>query len=142
MKRTIAIAVVLAFSTTQAEAFCHGFNTLGQQTLATVLANNYVCNLSAPLTWNELHVDPGVSGSGSIKDWKKGPTDPVDPSQTIGTYTVTGSSPGIVTYDYGAPPTYSYTVARNNNDTNTNLFWFCPSPTGTDLELKVQSTNC
>lgn len=48
--------------------------------------------------------------SGNIKDYKKGPNDPNDPSKVVGTYSITGTSPGQITYTYTGGPVDTYTV--------------------------------
>jgi len=79
---------------------CGGFG--GVKTAAdiqTLLAGKYACVHNQ---WNELH---SGGASGTLTDFKKGPSDPVNPSEQVGTYTITagsGASYDRIQYNYGS----------------------------------------
>jgi hypothetical protein len=119
--------------------------TAGQ--IKTLVSNKYACaNLSATEHWNELHNSSTLSGN--VLDYKKGPTDPIDPSDTAGHPTgqykiaigpggVQG--PGTVTYTYGSL-VYSYYIVNNMG---APLYSFCGASGGSpQLAVTVQAGHC
>src|SRR6185436_20314716 len=110
MKRAIAIGTMLAFVASQALAAapaCDNTGKLSAARLTMMLPGKYVCVGTFPnATWNELH-GGAANNTGSISDiitdYKKGPGDPVDPSEQVGTYSITGgAAAGQITYNYGS----------------------------------------
>ncbi len=85
----------------------------------TLLTGNTVCSpptASQPnFLWQELH-----QAGGALVDYKRGPGHAVDPSETVGTWSVTGVSGtrAVVTHNYGAGSTFGYTVWNNGNGTH------------------------
>jgi len=138
MKRAVAIGIVLTFGASQALAVNATCNPgLSGNDIAALVLNKYVCNGVWPNnTWNELH-----NGT-TITDFKKGPSDPVDPSTVVGTYSISplsNAANGIITYTYtGSATTYSYNVKQNSGSS----YFFCPTGAGADLTLNVQTTHC
>ena len=106
-------------------------------TLRTTLSGNTVCVGSAP---NFEAQEQHVSG-GTLKDYKRGASDPVDPTQTIGTWATSGSgSNTIITYNYTGGPSYSYNVCKSGSNLG-----FCPSGTTTptvNATLKTGLVGC
>jgi hypothetical protein len=137
MKRAIAIGIVLTLGTSQALAV-PGVCTpgLSGNAIAALVLNKYVCDGVFPnVDWNEFH-----NGS-TITDYKKGPSDPKDPSTVVGSYTTTASSAanGVITYTYtGGSSTYAYNVKQNSGTS----YFFCPTGAGANLTLNVQASHC
>jgi hypothetical protein len=104
--KSIALAATIALAAFSggAIAACTG-TPLTQSQLTSVLTNNTVCVAKAG-GWDaqEQHITGGV-----LKDYKQGPTSTIDPTQTIGTWSLT-TAPGQVTYVYSGGGTYSYSV--------------------------------
>jgi hypothetical protein len=80
--------------------------------LVTTLSGKYVCarrpGTSIADSWNELHQGTTAAG-GPIMVYKRGPSDPVDPSKVVGRYSI-DTSASTVTYHYldaGGPYTYA-----------------------------------
>ena len=101
-------------------------------TLNTLLSGKTACVPASggpPMTWQELHV-----AGGSLIDYKKGPTDPVDPSETVGGWQITGvDGRGVfVKYDYGSGGQYTYSVYDNGNGTHS----FCG--TGPEIVARLK----
>lgn len=74
-------------------------------TLTVLLSGNTVCAQRNGDRWQEEH-----KTNSELWDYKKGPTDPVDPSKQLGTWAITDNQ---VTYTYtafGAPESYSFQV--------------------------------
>lgn len=91
--------------------------------LKTLLSSNTVCAAAGSDTWQEYH-DP----SGTLTDYKRGPSDPVDPSQIVGTWSVLAGggisrSGVLVRYDYGSGGVYQYSVCQ----VSANSVNFCGS---------------
>ncbi|MDR3533266.1 MAG: hypothetical protein P4L90_22245 [Rhodopila sp.] len=117
----------------------------------SLLNNRYACVGSSPnASWNELH----DSGSGKVLDYKQGPTDPTDPSDTVshptGSYTIVGAGGpqgvGTVTYNYGAGGTYAYNIRANLGGTipwkSPATYSFCTTTGGQNLAVTIQATHC
>lgn len=80
-------------------------------TLANRLGNNTVCvGPAGNRTNQEFH---NGTTAGTIIDYKKGPSDAKDPTETIGTFTIVGGN--SVTYTYNAGGTFSFTVWQQAN---------------------------
>lgn len=109
-------------------ADCSGFRL--NSTLPTVLGNQTVCATGvgtlAGKTWQELHTATTADG-GPLTEYAKGPTDPVDPSQVVGSwlllYNTAPVRPNRVQYTYGTDPAQVY-VWRIYDHTGGN-YSFC-----------------
>lgn len=112
-----------------AQANCGGSGTRGtnstlKQTLTSELSGNTVCASRNGDRWQEFH-----GSDGKVTDYKRGPNDPVDPSEVVGTWSVTGTATNtVVVYNYGSGGTYSYAVWR---DTASGIYHFCGVANGT-----------
>jgi len=143
-----ALAVVLSAGSASAQT-CTG-TPMTSAAITSLIAGRYACaNISPTQHWNELHQ------AGKVLDYKKGPTDPIDPSDTAthptGTFAVTGSggpqTTGTVTYNYGAGGTYGYNIYANGTGTNpfsaTGTYSFCGVTGGApQLLVTVSSSHC
>jgi hypothetical protein len=106
---TIAFAVISG----DAMAVCIGGTRLNAAQITLLLTNNTVCVPAATvpdMTWQELH----SSGSGGdLVDFKRGPGHAIDPSETVGSWSVTANPAGnnaTVTHNYDSGGTYTYSV--------------------------------
>ena len=79
-----------------------------------VIVGNTVCANLGSERWQEYH--SGSGNSGALIDYKKGPSDPVDPSKTVGSWSISG---GQVIYNYGSGGTYAYTLHNNGGGSYT-----------------------
>lgn len=81
--------------------------------IATLLGNKTVCaSLSTSERWQEYHAGTTTAG-GTLTDYKKGPNDPVDPSEVVGSWSTTGEGANArVIYNYGSGGTYQYEVCQ------------------------------
>jgi len=118
---------------------------LSASDVSNLLTGRYACIGTSPsATWNELH-----NGT-QVLDYKKGPADPTDPSDTpahpTGTYTVIGSATGTVTYNYGAGGTYGFNILANQSGTNpfssSGGYSFCTTTGGTNLDVTISAAHC
>lgn len=127
MKRLmIASVVLLAWVSGEAMASCTSPIVADPGSL---LSGKTVCAILGSEEWQEYH-----NGGGSIVDYKRGSSDPVDPSKTVGTWNATG---GSVTYNYGSGGTYSYEVHDNGGGSYT----FCGART-IDATLRAGQVSC
>ena len=138
MKKIVLVAVMAgSLVSGQAMAACTAATRLAGPAIITLLAGNTVCVPTATIltmTWQELH--SGTSG-GPLIDYKRGPSHPVDPSETVGTWTVNGTEQGnsSVTHAYsGGGGTYTYTV---HSTTVSDIYSFCVG--ATEIVARVKS---
>lgn len=100
------------------------YHRLGTIAIANLLGNAMACYpAAAPFTNQEYHTGSASVSSGSIVDYKKGPTDHNDPSATVGTYTINTLN-ATVTYTYTGNPSVSYTYTVWG-PIGTNEYDFC-----------------
>ena len=128
---------------------CTNASTAGltARQLLAVVSNQYVCaDITPTQHWNELHAS--ASGRGNVLDYKKGPTDPVDPSDTpthpTGTFALSNGvggaqGPGIITYTYGSG-SYGYYVVDNLTHPQ---YSYCGESGGApNLAVTISPTHC
>ena len=131
----IAGAIVFAFSAEGAMAACSTPATqVTDGALTTLLSGNTVCAMRGGDRWQEEHHAGGV-----LIDYKKGPTDAVDPTKQVGTWAVSGTGAGTtVTYNYtvgSVPgPSYNYAVWQN---TTPNSYSFCKAGAILDMDFTL-----
>ena len=130
-KIVLAASLMLAFAgAVQAQAItCTCDATAARQdspTLAGLLTNKMVCGSVGGEVWQELH---SGGATGQLRDYKKGPSDPVDPStpvgSSVGSYTV--NTDNTVTYSYPGQPPYKYEVCLASGGAG---YLFCGVPYG------------
>lgn len=83
-------------------------------TLSALLTNNTVCVGSAG-NWQaqEYH-----QSGGNLIDFKKGASDPVDPTASVGSWSLSGTGTAArVNYNYGVAPIYNNAVWDHGNGT-------------------------
>ena len=130
--RIVTTFILLAFSAGQASAACPhttGANSpLSNAGIKTALAGaggagKFHCAIRGGEKWNE---SLGVTNTGNnadtgtLTDFKRGPTNPVDPSKAVGTWSVAN---GQIAYTYGTTGgTFTYTVREVTAGTN---YEFC-----------------
>lgn len=116
MKRLLVVIPFLVGGIGNAVAACSTpyMTGGGASGVSTLLSGNTVCSPAgcsgASCQWQEQHKSGGI-----LADYKKGATDPKDPTKDIGAWSVatTGSSNGKVTYTYTAGGSYTYDVKNN-----------------------------
>ena len=123
-----------------AQTTCGGFGAVKTAAdIQTLLVGKYACVHNQ---WNELH---SGGASGTVTDFKKGPADPVDPSEQVGTYTITagsGASYDRITYNYGSGGTFTYAITPKAG-TTAGTYSFCNTSTGAIISVTVQAgTSC
>ena len=142
MKRTLVAGVVilvnlaaptvgLAFTPCSLDVNTPSYGELSVTQIEALLGQSMACYpKSQPYTNQEYHTGSNISTSGNIIDYKKGPTDPVDPSKQIGSYTITTTSGrgahAIITYTYtgSSPSSFTYSV-WGPNPAGPSLYDFC-----------------
>lgn len=97
----------------QANCTCNGSQLLADQSLSNALSNRTVCVAkTGGVGWENQEFHSGTGG-GSLIDYKLGAGHPVDPTETVGTWSVTGSGPQTrVNHVYGGT-TYTYGVCSS-----------------------------
>jgi hypothetical protein len=112
----LASVTALVFATgAHAQCSCattqvtNGLNSTDQN-LSSALSRNTVC-VAKGGGWENQEYHAGSAAGGNIIDYKKGPTDPVDPTATIGTWAISGNGRNTqVTYSYSGGSIGVYAV--------------------------------
>lgn len=107
-------------------------------TLIALLEGNTVCVPAVtkdPMDWQELHQQ-----GGGLVDYKRGPGHKTDPSEHVGTWSLSGvDGRGVfVTHDYGGGKSYTYSVWRNGDGTHS----FCSANPEVKARVKTGSGAC
>jgi len=118
----------------EAMAACSG-TPVTQAQLTLILTNNTVCAIRGSERWQELH-----QIGGALIDFKLGPGHPVDPSETVGSWSIGGTATvAAVVYNYGSSGgTYTYQVHPNGG----NSYSFCVGSTDLPTTIKVGGGAC
>ena len=98
--QTVAAAAAFACLglASPAQAACTGSPSLNQTQLDALLADNTICAVRNADRWQELHVR-----GGDLIDFKRGPGHAVDPSESVGRWSIVGTGANArVFYNYGA----------------------------------------
>lgn len=104
------------------------------------LPGKMVCAQRGSDRWQEQH-NGTASVGGTVVDFKKGPSDPVDPSKLVGSWRVDRTDPKVIVYDYGTGGVYSYR-ARTTSGVLSSL---CPvNLPGPEIPatLKLSGSSC
>ena len=148
MKRSNGVVVLflvgaLAVSGS-ASAACTANTKVDFNTLKSILPGKYACARDGSnWKWQELHVGTAdVSESGDLIDYKRGPTDKVDPSKRVGSWALGGQgNNATVTYTYdafGSAQSYRHTVHSNTDGS----YSFCVNGTEVIATLQGGASGC
>ena len=129
MHRSVIAVAMLAGLVGTAHAACGcGGIAISVKDATTFLSGKMVCAAATDNAdvWQEWH-NGGVSGS--LKDYKLGPDNAVDPSEVVGTYSIAAGpdSNAVVTYSYSGGKTYTYDVCVAATATDNTGVNFCSS---------------
>ena len=96
---------------------CDANKKVSGSALTTLLsgtgAGNTVCAVRNGERWQEQH-----RSGGQLWDYKQGPTDAVDPTTQVGTWSTAANE---VTYSYNGGSSYTYSI----HEEGTGLYSFC-----------------
>lgn len=146
MNRFVLVAAIAgSLVSGQAIAACTNATRLNAAAISLLLGGNTVCVPTVtpvaplPMTWQEEHVGNSTSTTGALIDFKRG-SNPVDPTKTVGTWTVTGTGVGnsTVTHNYGAGGSYTYTV----HSIGGTIYGFCGAGPEIVARIKPGSGAC
>lgn len=88
------------------------FAGIDENMIATLVGNKTICATYNSDKWQEFH---SGTTSGPLSDYKKGPSDPVDPSKTVGTWSIEGSgTTAKLVHDYGSGGIFKWEVTASN----------------------------
>ena len=117
----------------EAMAACTG-SSLNQSQLGLALSGNTVCAIRNSDRWQELH-----QAGGALIDYKRGAGDPVDPSETVGNWSIAGNGTNAtVVYNYGSGGTFTFQVYLNSG----NSYSFCVGLTDLPVTIKNGGGAC
>jgi hypothetical protein len=134
----VASVSVLAFVASHAMAACPT-GALTNAGIKTALAgaagaSKYHCAIRGSEKWNESLGNTNTGNNadnGTVTDYKKGAGDPVDPTGTVGTWTIANDT---ITYNYGPGAIFTYSV------TGTGPYTFCDVGTSATLVVSVSTS--
>ena len=147
MKKLVLVAVMAgSLVSGQAFAACTNGSRLSDTAISQLLGGNTVCVPKvtiATMTWQELHVGTLTSTSGALTDYKRGPPpgETVDPSKTVGTWTVSangGGNKATVTHAYTGGGSYTYSV----HSIGGAIYEFCNGATVIEARVKTGGGAC
>ncbi len=124
MRSLLTIAALLSFSVLGSNAqaqscACNGQTKLSQSQVSAAIGGKTVCVGSAG-NWQHQEFHAGTTG-GALTDYKRGPGHPIDPSENLGSWSL--SNNGTVTYTYnGGGGTHAFGVCTINATT----YGMCP----------------
>ena len=95
----------------------NGTSALTQAEVVALVAGRTMCAARAPDRWQEFHSGATAAG-GPLNDWKRGPGHPVDPTETVGSWSVNGS---LLTHNYGVNNVFTWLVCRPGSSPNITL---------------------
>ena len=101
----VTTAVLLACISGQAAAICTAPSRVSGANLTKLIEGNTVCATRGSERWQEQH-----RAGGQLWDYKRGPTDPIDPTKQVGTWSISMAMGGTVTYSYTGGPNFTYSV--------------------------------
>ena len=138
------LAVVISLGSVglagQAAAACASPSTpLNQNELVTLVAGKTVCVPNGTeWQWQELHNGSNQQG-GTLIDYKRGPGHAVDPSETVGSWSVSNKGGNAtIEHKYGSGGTFTYSVWNNGNGTHS----FCSAAPEIVATVKTTQTGC
>ena len=116
----------------------NGTSALTQAEVITLVAGRTMCAARAPDRWQEFHSGATAAG-GLLIDWKLGPGHPVDPRETVGNWSVSGS---LLTHNYGANSIFTWLVCRPGNSPNITLVSTGSSGTVSGINMLAGQVAC
>lgn len=135
--RTIVAGLLPALAAMSAAAQtpcpCGAGTRVAGADLVALLGNRTVCAAAGGEEWQEYHRGTNAAG-GQLIDYKKGPTDPVDPTETVGRWSVQGEE---VVYNYLGSGAYAHAVCQSGNTLS-----FCGQRTVTGATLRNGQVAC
>ena len=143
MKKFVLVAAIAgSLVSGQAIAACTTGTRLDAAAISKLLGGNTVCVPAGipapdPMTWQEEHAGTSTSTTGALIDFKRGAST-VDPTKTVGTWTVTGTGVGnsFVTHAYsGGGGSYTYSV----HSIGGSIYGFCGA--GPEIVARVKPGN-
>lgn len=103
MKRLMVTSIALLVGIAgESMADCSSNTKVTGSQLNTLIIGNTVCATRGADKWQEQH-----RAGGALWDYKKGPTDKVDPTKQVGTWSIAANN---VTYSYTGGSSYTYSV--------------------------------
>ena len=109
--------------------------------IQTVLVGSTACNPATGTVYINQEFLTGGS-SGTIGDYKKGPSDPIDPTQSnIGSYSISTGPSSSITYNYsGESDNYAvFGPTSGTLGTSGAIYDFCPNGNAPPTSIRVNA---
>jgi hypothetical protein len=127
--RATALASIATLSLPVFAQSCPG-GTNSVSLVGALVRGKTMCAARGGDRWQEFH-----QVGGNLIDYKLGPSDPVDPTETVGTWS---AGTGLLTHDYGGGGSYVWAVCREGGPTSTT-FTLVSTTAGTITGVTLQS---
>ena len=102
----------------------------------TLLIGQTVCYPQSGPYENQESLDK----AGNVTDFKKGPSDKVDPTKVVGAYTVT--TDGYITYNYIGGGSYTYQIFGNTSTLGPGTWDFCNGAAPITVRVVAGTSGC
>ena len=107
MKHLMVTSIILLAGVSgEAMAGCAANTKVTGSALSTLFTGSTVCATRGTEKWQEQH-----RSGGTLWDYKKGPTDKVDPSKQVGTWSIAANN---ITHSYTGGASYTYSIHGPN----------------------------
>ena len=107
--RALAVSFVLAAGCVgQASAQSCPAGTTQVMNLQQLVGGNTLCAARGSDRWQEFH---SGSASGALIDWKLGAAHPIDPTETVGSWSASNGANSLLTHTYGQT-SYAWRVCQ------------------------------
>lgn len=111
----VAVALLGVAAAASAQTCPNGGARLNRNQIGNQIIGKTMCAASGNDRWQEFHQGNSGDSIGALIDYKKGPNDKVDPSQTVGSWSYAGADDNtLLVHNYGGSATYSWAVCGSN----------------------------
>jgi hypothetical protein len=137
----VAVALLGAAAAASAQDCPNGVSRLNRVQIGNQIVGKTMCATSGNDRWQEFHQGTAGDLTGPLIDYKKGPNDPVDKTQQVGTWSISGNGGNtLLVHNYGASATYSWAVCGSNGGPYTLVS--SSGATVTNVTVRNGQTGC
>lgn len=113
---TLAFLFSGAVGTAAAQSCSCSVGNLNEAQLSSTFSGRQVCAVVNAEIQQELHQGAvGTATGGNVKAYKRGPLSTMDPSEVVGTWSITGTGTSAkLQYNYSGGATFAYSVCQLN----------------------------
>lgn len=137
----VAVALLGVAAAATAQTCPGGASRLNRNQIGNQIIGKTMCATSGNDRWQEFHQGTSGDTTGALIDYKKGPNDKVDPSQTVGSWSYNNAGNNtLLVHSYGGSSSYSWAVCGSNGGPYTLVS--TSGVTVTNVTVKAGQTGC